>query len=145
MSWSYSGDPSESSVDAVRFLVGDTHSDEPLVTNEEIEWSLLQYTNIYAAAALVAETIASYFATQANSITIGPLREEYGTRAKDYQERVKSLKSKASEARRLVFYAGGTDQAEKDAALMDTTKVAAIYTKGMDDIDVDSLAERRVK
>jgi hypothetical protein len=33
MTWSYSGDPSSSSTDAVRFLVGDTDTNDQLISN----------------------------------------------------------------------------------------------------------------
>ena len=38
MAWTYSGDPSSSARDAIRFLVGDTDTNDQLVTNEEIAW-----------------------------------------------------------------------------------------------------------
>lgn len=61
MTWSYSGDPSSSSTDAVRFLLGDTDSTNELtVSNEEIGWLLNEWDqNVYFAAAAAAEQMAA--------------------------------------------------------------------------------------
>ena len=55
MTWTYGNDPTNSSRDAVRYLVGDTDSNLAFVTDEEIAWALSQNSNnAYAAAAAVA-------------------------------------------------------------------------------------------
>jgi len=61
MAWSYDGDPSVSSKDHVRFLIGDTYSGDPLVSDEEINFALTQEANPYRAAAVVARHIAAFF------------------------------------------------------------------------------------
>ena len=38
MSFSYSGDPSASLLDAARFLIGDTNPDAPIMQDEEIQY-----------------------------------------------------------------------------------------------------------
>jgi len=109
MAWTYSGNPSASSKDAVRFLVGDTQAEAPLAQDEEITWALTENPNIYAAAAQIASSIAIYFATQAQSIKIGPLTEQYTSRAKDYRDLTLTLKTKATERQGLNIYAGGIE------------------------------------
>lgn len=66
MTWSYSGDPSSSSVDAIRFLLGDTDHDDPLtLSNEEITWLISEWdSNLYLAAAAGAEQLAGQFAKE---------------------------------------------------------------------------------
>ena len=44
MVWSYSGNPADSAVDAVRFLTGDTDTNDQLLDNEEIAWTNNQVT-----------------------------------------------------------------------------------------------------
>ena len=36
--WSYSGDPLDSALDQVRFTIGDTDSEYPLLQHEELEF-----------------------------------------------------------------------------------------------------------
>ena len=52
MTWNYSGDPSLSSRDAVRFLIGDTDPNDPLVTDEEIAYALGRFTEPELAGAI---------------------------------------------------------------------------------------------
>jgi hypothetical protein len=91
MGWSYSGDPKESNLDAVRFLVGDTIESDQLTTDEVIEWALGTVADIYNAAALVANGIATNFARLKISVKIGPIAEDYGDRAKFYASRAQAL------------------------------------------------------
>ena len=65
--FSYSGDPSSSALDAVRFLVGDTNEDEAFLSDEEIEFLDLTWTNknsVYYTASMAAEAIAARFARE---------------------------------------------------------------------------------
>ena len=59
MTWSYSGDPSASSLDEVRFLVGDTDSTEQLVQNEEIAYAINAEITIGLAAVRVLRALAA--------------------------------------------------------------------------------------
>lgn len=136
MAWTYSGDPSLSNKDAVRFLIGDTQSDSPLSTDEEIEWSLsINNNNIYRSAADIAEGIAAYFATQAETTVIGPIREENGRRAELYSKKALELKRKAQEKGSIAFYAGGLSVSEKIAAQSDADSVQPAFFVDMNDED----------
>ena len=94
--WSYSGDPASSDKDAVRFLIGDTDVDESFVTDEEINWAIANNSNVYAAAAEVAENLAAKFATNAEQIKVGPLFETYQNRSARYADVAKRLTIKAA-------------------------------------------------
>jgi hypothetical protein len=51
MAWTYSGSPSSSPLDEVRFLIGDTNVDDQLLANDEIAYLLSQNgADVYAAA-----------------------------------------------------------------------------------------------
>jgi len=79
MSWSYSRDPQDSSLDEVRFLVGDTDSDDQLISDEEIEYLIAKWTPVYGSnimvAAMAAESIAAKFAREvayaADGVSVG--------------------------------------------------------------------------
>ena len=46
MTWSYSGDPANSTNDSIRFLIGDTDTNDRLITNEEIAYIVTQLRNL---------------------------------------------------------------------------------------------------
>jgi len=50
--WSYTGNPQNSTLDACRFVIGDTDPDNQLLMDAEINWLLAQWEdNIYSAGA----------------------------------------------------------------------------------------------
>lgn len=59
MTWTYDGTPGSSDRDAVRFLIGDTDTNDQLVTDEEIAWLLTSEANVYLAAAAACNAIIS--------------------------------------------------------------------------------------
>lgn len=68
MTWSYSGDPSTSDLDAVRFHLQDTNTDDQLMQDEEIQfvidqWSGVKGSNVWAAS-VCAEKLAGKFARE---------------------------------------------------------------------------------
>lgn len=74
MTWTYSGNPANSSRDAVRFLVADTDSNDPLITDEEIAYLLDLYTEAPSAAVGAARAIAAKFSREADQArTVGDL------------------------------------------------------------------------
>lgn len=64
MTWSYSGDPMSDEMDAVRFLVGDTDSGDPLMQDEEIEHLLDRFITPYQAAVQACRVLAAKFARE---------------------------------------------------------------------------------
>ena len=74
MTWTYSGNPSSSDRDAVRFLVGDTTSTDPLISDEEIAYLLVLYTEPPNAAVGAARAIAAKFSRESDQArTVGDL------------------------------------------------------------------------
>jgi len=125
MTWSYSGNPSDSGKDAVRYLVGDVDADEAFVLDEEIDWALVQANdNIYAAAASVAFNLSVLFATKAEQTKIGPLTETYQTRSKRYAEIATRMEKRASSKTGFSVEAGG---------ITNGTTRDPIFTIGMHD------------
>lgn len=74
MTWTYSGNPASSDRDAVRFLVADTDSTDPLITDEEIAYLIAIYTEAPYAAVGAARAIAAKFSREADQArTVGDL------------------------------------------------------------------------
>lgn len=67
MSFSYSGNPSESELDAVRFLVQDTDADEHFLEDEELTYLISHWVpshSVYWAASKAADIISAKFARE---------------------------------------------------------------------------------
>jgi hypothetical protein len=87
MTWTYSGDPLDSELDEIRYLVGDIDENDPLVSNEEINYQIVRWKPVYSTtesvehgvmliiASMTAEAVAAKFArevsTSADGVSIG--------------------------------------------------------------------------
>src|SRR5207249_250478 len=91
--YSYSGDPSLSTLDQVRFLARDT-SDPFNLFDEEINWLLTQDLGPYLAAADAADLISGKFATLANK-SIGDLQLSFQGRAQEYAKLSAKLRAQS--------------------------------------------------
>lgn len=97
MSWSYSGDPSSSDLDLVRFLIGDTDTNDQQVTDEEINYMLGIYGSPYAAAYNLCVNLMAKYARQVD-YTIGPESVKASQRYKNYQSLAQALKDQSMSA-----------------------------------------------
>ena len=121
MAWTYSGDPDSSALDAIRFLIGDTDTNDQLLSNEEISWvnseacgSSTGTTALYDAAMRCCLTVASKLAREADK-QIGDLSVSMSQRAKAYREQATELKALATrEGTVPTPYAGGITISDKD-------------------------------
>src|SRR5438067_943339 len=119
MGWSYSGDPSSSTRDAVRFEIPDTDQSAQLLQDKEIDYALTQESGVLAAAAHCCETLARRFAAKADTV-VGSLQYKWSAAAENYAERAKDLRARAGAG---APWAGGVSQADKDARASDTDRV----------------------
>lgn len=72
--FTYSGDPSSSDLDQVRFLLSDTNQDSPLLQDEEIQWLLDEGADVYDSAANGADIVSGKFAHNSDySKSVGDL------------------------------------------------------------------------
>jgi len=67
MAWTYSGNPANSALDQVRFVIGDTDSANQLLSNAEIDWLISARGNASLAAPNAAEAIAAKLAHESDS------------------------------------------------------------------------------
>ena len=121
MTWTYSGDPSANARDSIRFLIGDTDTNDQLLSDEEIAWvnseasgSATATTAVYDAAMRCCMSIASKLAREADK-SIGDLSVSMSQRAKAYRDQAKELKALATrEGTVPVPYAGGITISDKE-------------------------------
>lgn len=132
MTWTYYGDPSDNTKDEVRFLVGDTNSDDRLVEDEEINYALAN-ESVYNAAATVAKAIAAKFAREAD-FSVDGLSKSLSQRAEHYRSLSAELSQKAA-TKAVTPYAGGISISDKNAVDSDADRVSPRFYRDQFDYD----------
>lgn len=143
MTWTYDS-PSESDKDAVRFLVGDTDVSDPLVTDEEIAYFLVEFPqSAYHAAAEVAESIAAKFSREVSHSGDG-LSYAAEQLQQNYAALAERLRKQAKRKHRSGFgpYVGGISKREREMADADKDKVPSAFRSEMHDHPVTRDAMR---
>lgn len=97
MTFSYSGNPASSDLDAVRFLIKDTVvNTETNLSNEEITWLLSTWIDIYESASAGAEHLAATFSSLSDtSKSVGDISisKTYSNQAQQYYDLAKRLRA----------------------------------------------------
>lgn len=128
MTWTYSGDPSASNLDAVRFMTGDTDTTDQLVTDGEINYALTAGGGVTAAAVTICQAIAAKFSRQADK-SVGDLRISLSQKAQAYLSMADKLEQKGS--RLAIPFACGLSVDEKETSEADTSAVQPLFRRGM--------------
>lgn len=97
MTTTYSGDPTSSAKDAVRFLLGATKAPNWIFSDEEIEYVLAGQGNNYSAAAELALIKSSEY-TDRQKKSVGPLSIDYGSTADRWLDLSNNLRRRAARA-----------------------------------------------
>lgn len=140
MTWTYSNSPSSSNRDAIRVLLGDTNSSDPLLTDEEIAFFLAQFPgNIYSAAAMGAQAIAAKYARLATEKEVGDLRIEYGLRHEHFLALSGTLADQSA-LTPSTPYLGGKSISDKEANYEDTDIVQPHFVRNQFDDDQTRVA-----
>ena len=136
MTWAYSGDPSVSTKDEVRFLIGDTDTTDQQISDEEITYAIANAGSTKLAAAIVARAIAAKYARFVSK-SVGDLSIQYAQRQQHYHDLADILQAEGNLVS-VAPYAGGISVADKTAQESDTDRVLPSFTKGMHDGDGSS-------
>lgn len=130
MSWSYSGDPESSPKDYVRFLIGDTESCEPLLSDQEIQTFLSLYNNgVIMSAMRCCETIAAKFSRRVSE-AVGQVRMEFQQAAKAYRDMALDLRRRIA-VEDCTPFAGAIYRTQKQQAAQNQALVRPDFTKQM--------------
>lgn len=132
MTWSYTGNPSDSNKDEVRFLIGDTDFDDQLVEDEEINYAIAVEANNTLAAIRIARALAGKFSRKVDK-SVGDLRLSYSQQAKNFRELAKFLENSNSTATIPIPYAGGISRSNKKTVREDSDRVPGSFSRGMHD------------
>lgn len=131
MTWTYGGDPAANSRDAVRFAAGLTDKGDPLVTDEEIAYLLVQASDdVNEAAARALDHLSVVFARYAEAETLLRRKEEYGDRSAKFAARATEVRQNAG-LTAAAPRAPQIRQSDRDAALSDTSRTATQFQVGM--------------
>lgn len=132
--WTYADDPGASSLDAVRFLIGDVDVNDPLLQNAEITWAIKQEENLYLTAADLLDVLANRYTRLAQSESNGDVSRSYGDRAAGYATRATALRARATRGGHApMAYAGGLSQAEMQDLAQNDDAVRPYFTAGIND------------
>lgn len=139
--FSYSGAPgTDDPSGLVRLLIGDTRSDDPILTDSEIEAILgLQPIVTYAAAAC-ADIIAARFAREVD-MAIGETKINLSQKVKSYQALADRLRESAGDipggdgtgVATTSMFVGGISFTERDDFLDNSDRIQPNFSLGMDD------------
>lgn len=133
MSWTYSGDPSSSDRDALRFLIGDTDTTDQQLTDEELDYLLTFEGSVTAAAIAAIRSLIAKFARFADR-SVGDLRVAYSQRIDNYRGLLDQL-----ETRQVIHagkpIAGGLSKARKQIVDEDADRVQPAFRRNQFDDD----------
>lgn len=137
MTWTYSGDPATNARDSIRFLVGDTDTNDQLVSDEEIAWTNSEVTgsgtattDLYTVAYRVMVAIASKFSRLANQ-SIGDMRVDLSQKADNARRQAEELRALAGRENLVpIPYAGGISVSDKDIDRENSDRVDPFFTSG---------------
>lgn len=133
MTWEYSGDPSTSTKDEVRFLIGDTNDADQQLQDEEVEYLIAEHGSATGSAVAALRVLGSRYSTLAvKSKAVGDLRIEYTDRSKAYMDLADSISGGAT-AYTPIPQATGILVADKLAADQDPDRVQPNFKIGRDD------------
>lgn len=128
MPWSYSGDPSKSAKDTVRFLIGDTDKDDQLLQDGEIAYLLGLHNNAPLNAAIKAcDAITAKYARLSD--------EAQGQYKNTLSQKMKGIQSVAAMLRRRLAiegtqsWAGGISKSDKQANTDNSDRVEPKFRK----------------
>lgn len=129
MTWTYSGDPTSSARDQLRYRIGDTDQSSPLLSDEELDFELAEVSGSVARAApSAAEEILSRFARQVDK-SVGDLRISASQRHAQYARTVAKLKK--SLRRGAAPWAGGISVSDKESRAADTDSVEPAFSRDL--------------
>jgi hypothetical protein len=134
VTFSYSGNPGASDLDALRFLIGDTDSADAQLTDEELSYLLTQHDDSVRHAGLSAcrRLIAKYSRC---------VDQRTGDIDVKYSQRVSQLRSLMVDIREGLVpsvYAGGISKADIEAVQDDDDRQGPMFALGMLDYPSDA-------
>ena len=131
MAWSYSGDPTVSTKDEVRFLIGDTDTTDQQFQDTEITYAITTYDTALGAAVYCCLALAAKYARYVDK-AVGDLRISFSQRVKQYRDLAAKYQAEAGSSD-VQIYAGGQSVSDKQTEELDTDRVNPSFKIGQMD------------
>lgn len=134
--WTYSGDPSASDLDSVRFDISDTDQNDQRFSDEEILHTLAQQGSVRAAARRLTLLLAQGVARSPESKWVGDLKVEHATtRFADLMRASDELDQDGHghNPRLVSGFAGGISASRKQAVAQDPERTRPTFYRGRGD------------
>ena len=131
MSWSYTADPLNNSVDELRLLIGDTNSSDPQLQDEEIGYFLAKYASVnQATIAAVTNLIAKY--SRLSDETTAELSIKWSQKAQAYRRLKDDLSDPVNAASSApVSFGGGISNTDIDTRRSNSDRFDETFKVGM--------------
>lgn len=130
MTWTYTANPATVTIDAVRFLVGDTDEYDPLVQDEEINFAIALKGPGYGAAWVIANALAAKFTRQVTA-SAGGISTSASERASQYTALAATMYNMLASG--VVPSFGGVSVTQKQGMANDSGKVQPSFTRSQYD------------
>ena len=137
MSFTYS-DPRNNDRDKVRFLIGDTNVNSPLLQDKEILYLIEEEVTTLRAAVAGALGLAAKFSRLMDE-SVGSVSKSYSQRAIAFRALAKDLSTRNSQ-KGVCAFAGGVSEADKEKSEQDPDSVKPSFTRDLHNSrDIDPL------
>ena len=143
MTWTFTDSATPTAKDQVRILVGDVDSTDPLISDESIGIFLtggsLAQTNVYLAAAMVADRIAATLARGVQSVSAGGSSVVFdiaSARAKYFRDLAQRLRLSGSSS--AAPFCGGISRSDVLSRESDTDRVPPYFSRTSGEIPAPS-------
>lgn len=127
MAWTYTNDPTNVQLDAVRLLIGDVDGDDPQLTDEELNYFVAVEGNTISAAIAAARALMSLFARKVDK-AVGDLKVSYSQRHGHYKDLVTRLETRQG-TKDIQVYAGGISASDKRTTEEDSDRVKPAFSR----------------
>lgn len=136
--FTYSGDPSTSDLDKVRFLIMDVDAADPQLRDNEINYLITAKGSVTAAAIAACERLIFKYSRHPD-VTFGPSSVSGSQRVQMYKEALATLRRDVGLA--VMPFAGGIGKASKDVYEGDSDRVAPTFRRATHSAPGDRLSD----
>lgn len=112
----------------MRFLVGDTDTNDQKAQDEEIDWVLTIEADIFSSAARVCEALAAKYAATVDK-AVGDLKLTASQKHEQYKALAAELRKRG--ANYMMPTIGGLKKADRDATADNDDLIAPFFTRRM--------------
>jgi hypothetical protein len=131
MAFTWNGDPAASTLEEIRWHIGDIVEANAKFTDAEINYAYDEEGTVLGAAALLCEQLAATYA-ESVSRALGPLRVELSNLMEQYEKKAEKFRKRA-QALTGTPYAANISQTDEEAWEDNTDIKQPIFEKGMHD------------